>query len=141
DEMERGDAGYVDRAIARGDWVKVPGSTPVNVLERRARPNGRIFKSGFRGGGLDRHPQRIVGWGGEGLVGDPPDAKPSPATGARSKPAEPDRDKAAAKLRQAKALEKANPKGAIGYYREVVRDYPDTPEAKTAAERIEALQK
>jgi hypothetical protein len=42
-------------------------------------------------------------------------------------------------MRMGKALERSNPKAAVENYREVVKEFPDTPEAKAAAERIKAL--
>jgi DNA-directed RNA polymerase subunit RPC12/RpoP len=51
-------------------------------------------------------------------------------------------ERGAAKLLQAKALERTgNVAGALKYYREIVRDYPDTPAAETAKGRIKAIGK
>ncbi|WP_406699510.1 YHS domain-containing protein [Singulisphaera sp. Ch08] len=62
------------------------------------------------------------------------DDKPAP-----SKPT-PKVSKAASQLRLAQNLEKSGKtKAALQYYRELVKDYAGTPEAKTAAERIKAL--
>ena len=50
--------------------------------------------------------------------------------------------KAASVLRLGQNLEKANkPQAALGYYRQVVKDYPGTAAAKTAAGRIKVLSK
>ena len=66
-------------------------------------------------------------------------AEDAPAT--KSKPAA-DPAKAATLLRQAQALDKlGKAPAALGYYRQIVADYPDTPQAKTAAARIKALGK
>lgn len=55
--------------------------------------------------------------------------------------AKPDKlDDAAGRLRIAQALEKTNPRASLDFYRRVVKDFPGTPEAKTAAKRIEAIQ-
>lgn len=49
--------------------------------------------------------------------------------------------KAASLLKLGQNLEKADKTtAALGYYRQVVKDYPGTPAAKTAAERIKALE-
>jgi YHS domain-containing protein len=49
--------------------------------------------------------------------------------------------KAASLLRLGQALEKAGKtSGALDYYRQVVKDYPDSTQAKTAADRIKALK-
>ena len=48
--------------------------------------------------------------------------------------------RAASQLRAAQNLEKAGKSaGALEFYRKIVKDYPGTPQAKTAAARIEAL--
>ena len=47
---------------------------------------------------------------------------------------------AASTLKLAQSLEKMNkPEGALVFYREIVRDEPDTAAARIAAARIEAL--
>ena len=47
---------------------------------------------------------------------------------------------AASRLKMAQSLEKMNkPEGALVFYREIVRDVPDTAAARIAAARIEAL--
>ena len=49
-------------------------------------------------------------------------------------------DRASGLLAIARNLEKAGkPAIALGYYRDVVKKYPDSPAAKTARERIKAL--
>jgi hypothetical protein len=50
--------------------------------------------------------------------------------------------RAAALLRLGRNLEKSGKtKAALSYFRRVVKDYPDTPAAKTAAARIKSLEK
>ena len=50
--------------------------------------------------------------------------------------------RAASILAQGKALEKAgNSSAALSYYKRIVKDFADTPSAKTATERIKALEK
>jgi hypothetical protein len=45
-------------------------------------------------------------------------------------------------LTQAKNLEKAkNLGGAIGFYRKLIEEYPDSPQSREAAKRIEVLAK
>jgi YHS domain-containing protein len=68
---------------------------------------------------------------------DEPTAKDQPAT----KPAlGVTTAKATSLLRFGQALERSgNTAGALGYYRQLVKDYPDTEWAKAAAERIKAL--
>jgi hypothetical protein len=64
-----------------------------------------------------------------------PKAKPK----YQPKPADP-ATRAATTLRSAQNLERAKKvPAALGLYRQVVRDHPGTPEAKSAAERIRAL--
>ena len=91
---------------------------------------------------------------------DEPSAKPDkaksksmdePSSGSRPKTEEADADevpahekkaadRAAGQLAIAKNLEKAGkPAAALGYYRDIVKSYPDSPAAKTAKERIKAL--
>ena len=54
-------------------------------------------------------------------------------------PAEQER-RAASRLKLAESLEKMDkPQGALGFYREIIRDEPDTEAARIAAERIKAL--
>ncbi|HEV3165983.1 MAG TPA: hypothetical protein VGZ22_18280 [Isosphaeraceae bacterium] len=101
----------------------------------------------------------------EGLVDDPPAAKPVTKAAPKSKTeAEKDKpapteepkaapstkpstgadaaSKAASLLRTAQSLEKQGKTSAsLGYYRQIVSKYPDTPQAKTASERIKALGK
>jgi hypothetical protein len=72
--------------------------------------------------------------------------KKSPKTAAAKKPAvaapktaDP-AARAASLLRLGQSLEKSGKSaGALEYYRKVVKDYPGTPQAKTASARIEAL--
>lgn len=77
-----------------------------------------------------------------------PEASPKPVAQTRPDPEPelepaPDLDatKPARLLRMAKALEGRNPQGAIGYYRELIDDHPDSPEADEAKGRLEALEK
>jgi hypothetical protein len=52
-----------------------------------------------------------------------------------------DQDKAASLLRLGQTLEKSGAiKGALSYYRETIEKYPQTPPAKTAAERVKMLE-
>lgn len=65
---------------------------------------------------------------------DDADADESPA------PEKKAADRAAGLLAIAKNLERAGkPAVALGYYRDIVKSYPDSPAAKTARERIKAL--
>jgi hypothetical protein len=62
----------------------------------------------------------------------------SAAKSAASKPA----TRAATLLRLGRNLEKSGKtSAALTYFRQIVKDYPDTPAAKTAAERIKDLEK
>ena len=66
----------------------------------------------------------------------------APAAAPKAKSATDPSAKAASLLRLAQALDKSgNAKGALGYYRQIVADYGDTPQAKTAAARVKALEK
>ncbi|MEO6808353.1 MAG: hypothetical protein ABI353_04500 [Isosphaeraceae bacterium] len=95
------------------------------------------------------------------LIGEPKKAKPAPPkakTETKSAPAEAEANdeadtpetqapakpaevsKAASLLTQAYAFERSRKaSAAVIYYRRIVKEYPDTPEAKTAAERIKTL--
>jgi YHS domain-containing protein len=83
------------------------------------------------------------------LAGPPPGSDARNKTGGRSpkkdgeKPAAPlSAARAASLLRIGQNLEKsAKTDAALGYYRRIVKDYPGTPAAKTAAQRIQALEK
>ncbi len=51
-------------------------------------------------------------------------------------------NRAATLLKRGQDLEKIDKTAAaLGYYRQVVKDFPGTPAAKTAAERIKAIEK
>lgn len=50
-----------------------------------------------------------------------------------------DAGKPARLLRMAKALEGRNPQGAVGYYRELIDDHPEAPEADEARQRHDVL--
>jgi YHS domain-containing protein len=66
----------------------------------------------------------------------PAGAKASNAAAAAKKAA-----RASSLLRLGQSLEKeGNTKGAIGYFRQIVKEFAGTPAAKTAAERIKALE-
>ena len=49
--------------------------------------------------------------------------------------------RAAARMDQAKVLEKINKRGDISHYRGIIKDFPGTVQAKEAQERISALEK
>ncbi len=56
-------------------------------------------------------------------------------------PAKAGSSKAASLLKQAQALEKGgNTKSALGYYKRIVADFPDAPQAKTAKAKVEELE-
>lgn len=66
-------------------------------------------------------------------------AAPTRKVAPKSKEASPDR--AATLLKSAQNLEKAKKApGALKMYRDILKSYPDTPAAKTAAERVKALE-
>ena len=71
-----------------------------------------------------------------------PDAEPDDEPEPEAPEADPAaRRKAASVLRLGQALEKqGKAEGALTFYRRVVDNYPETPEADTARERIEALE-
>lgn len=65
--------------------------------------------------------------------------KPAPKKAPAAKDAQTAR--AASLLKLGQTLEKnGNTKAALGYYKRVAKDFPDSPAAKTAAERIKALE-
>jgi TolA-binding protein len=65
-----------------------------------------------------------------------------PATKGASKAAPDAATRAASLLSQARALEKSGKtEAALSYYRRIKKEFSDTPSAKTAAERIKALEK
>jgi YHS domain-containing protein len=69
-------------------------------------------------------------------------SKPAPKKDAAKKAASKGAARAATLVRLARTLERSGKtEQALANYREVVKDYPDTPSAKTAAERIKALEK
>ena len=78
---------------------------------------------------------------GQGRDGRPPRPSPTPTPPPSPPPRPSDASaKAASLLRLGQNLEKAGKTAAaLDYYRQVVKLYPDTPSAKTAAERIKAL--
>jgi YHS domain-containing protein len=68
------------------------------------------------------------------------DSKPTPKS--ISKTAPDSASRAASLLSQARALEKSGKTdAALSYYRRIKKEFSDTPSAKTAAERIKALEK
>jgi hypothetical protein len=77
------------------------------------------------------------------LIPKPPPAPPKDAKAtAKPKPVPKPIDpavRAESLVRQARSLEASNPKAAVAYYRQVVKDYPTTPAAKTAAQRLKEL--
>jgi hypothetical protein len=77
------------------------------------------------------------------LIPKPPPAPPKDAkAAAKPKPVPKPVDPAVrteSLIRQAKSLEASNPKAAVAYYRQVVKDYPMTPAAKTATQRLKEL--
>jgi hypothetical protein len=100
-----------------------------------AKPAARVGKDdGSFDGLVDEEKPRPKG------TGKPAAAKAKPS----SAPAEAKPDaraaRAASQLRLGENLEKAGKSAAaLGYYRQVVKDYPGSPQAKTAAARIKAL--
>jgi CxxC motif-containing protein (DUF1111 family) len=76
--------------------------------------------------------------------GPPPSSPPArqlatPARADAKAASEPER-RAASRLQMAQTLEKmGKPQGAVVFYREIIRDEPDTDAARTAAQRIKAL--
>jgi hypothetical protein len=76
--------------------------------------------------------------GPSAMAGGPQEAQGQPEPAAEAKASD---SRAATTLRMGKGLEKLNPKAAIGYYEQVVREYPESAEAEAAAKRIEALRK
>ncbi len=72
-----------------------------------------------------------------GCGGSPSSTDPQAATASLAPTPE---IKAAMELGSAKTLEKSRKtKQAVGAYRRIVQEYPDSPQAKIAAERINAL--
>ncbi len=62
-------------------------------------------------------------------------------TAAKPAPSQPS-TRAASLLQIGKNLEKSGKSSvALGYYKRIVKDYPDTPAAKTAKQRIKAIEK
>jgi hypothetical protein len=69
-------------------------------------------------------------------------AKPRLAKPAVPKPEPVKADRASTLLQSARNLEKSGKvDGAVKFYRQVVKDFPDSAEAKTATERLRSLQK
>ncbi|RUL87415.1 tetratricopeptide repeat protein [Tautonia sociabilis] len=113
-----------------------------------SRPSGRpvAIPTGPGDGSFDR-PSADPGPGA-----DPPEPSPSPSPTPRTEPSddpEPSpspsdaglRRRGASLLRIGQALEKqGKPDGALNFYRRVLSEAPDTPEADTARQRIRAIQ-
>jgi YHS domain-containing protein len=73
---------------------------------------------------------------------EPDRAKPGPRKDSAKTPASKPAARAATLVRLGRALERSGKtEQALANYRQVVKDYPDTPSAKTAKERIKALEK
>ena len=82
--------------------------------------------------------------GRRSLLGPPSSSPPArkPTTSPRADAAARAKQErtAAARLKLAQGLEKmGKPEGALVFYREILRDEPDSAAARTAAERIKAL--
>ena len=101
---------------------------------------------------FDENPEKYVRRAEALAAAGPASKKSEPAT-SKPKPAEPDvkadeaksktnaTSKARSALRLAESLEKqGNKSGAISYYKRIVKDHPKTDEAKTARDRIKALE-
>jgi hypothetical protein len=145
----------VDLFAARGDQVgflqwmtdkvgrtEVVGVRPgawVGIVEERKRPQAAANQVVVKIKVLDGSYAGLVGWCSKDalrmtLVGSKPAAKPKDQSKDRDK-------KADTKLKMAQGLEKAKkPKLALDYYREIIKDYPDSPQAKIAADRVKALE-
>jgi hypothetical protein len=143
-----------EEMIAKGQVLFVKNGTPVRILEvhenqflaKHAVLEVRFQDGQAKGrkGFIDRvWVARLIERPAERKAG--PKASQPATTKPELDPAEKAKREGVRKLdtlmRTAKALEKSNIKGAIENYREVVKDFPDTPEAKAAAERIKALTK
>lgn len=113
-----------DRVILWGDYDRSTEPVPKYSGSRKSEESPKASRASrpFKTTGPDIK------------VGDAAESSPGESKEDASK-------RSAAKLLQAKALEARNPKGAIEYYRAIVTDFPDTPAAISAAERIEALGK
>src|SRR5262249_51999908 len=75
-------------------------------------------------------------------AGATPRSQPAVKKGGGKSIAPPRSTRAASLLRIGQNLEKAGKsEAALGYFRRIVKEYPDTPAAKTAAGRIQALEK
>ena len=75
-----------------------------------------------------------------GAADAPAESKPSAKSAA--KPAPDPATRAASLLSQARAFEKSGKTDtALSYYKRITKEFADTPSAKTAGERIKALEK
>jgi YHS domain-containing protein len=113
-----------------GDVVDSPAAAPAKARSQKASPlkakQADDAKSGDQIDSTDVKPAA--------KASSKPKAEPPPA----AKPAA----RAATLLRLARSLEKdGKTTAALGYYRQIVKDYAATPSAKTAAERIKAIDK
>jgi YHS domain-containing protein len=78
----------------------------------------------------------------DGEATEPDRGKPAPKKDSAKTPASKATARAATLVRLGRALERSGKtEQALANYRQVVKDYPNTPSAKTAAERIKALEK
>lgn len=146
------------RLMARGTVIREPNGARVLVVKRGfASLFVRILygeNPGFEGWiqsefvrkpiETHRNPQIPPDHAPTVATPEKPEPPPDPPMSRREEPAEPPRpnlDRANVRLRMALALERVNPSGALGYYREVARDFPGTDQAKEAEARIRALAK
>ncbi|HEX8204174.1 MAG TPA: tetratricopeptide repeat protein, partial [Isosphaeraceae bacterium] len=142
DEFQENPAKYVQKALSR---ARAGGPAPAS------RPTGAADDGSFDG--LFAEPKAPA---------RPPTTRPAPPVRAQTpteptttaaprdrpttqgepapKPAPAAAAKAASLLRFGRALEQAgNTAGALGYYRQVVKDYPNSEPARSATARIKAL--
>jgi hypothetical protein len=152
----RGDLEEVDILIARGKVIRERVGTRVKVIGSSFTARKVRIRDGAHPG--------AEAWVETEFVRRPPPPKPTPASlpptplgpaphviaGAEANQIEQREEaarrrelaeRAAAKLLQAKVLERSgNVAGALRYYREILRDAPDTPAAATAQVRARALE-
>ena len=132
DEFNENPEKYVARAEAK---ASAGGDNPATVAKPAAPSRGASEFEGL----VDEPKAKAMPKGSRPKADAPADDKPSPKSAPRKDSPE---AKAASDLRLAQAFERASkPKQALDTYKGIVKKYPETDAAKTAADRIKALEK
>jgi YHS domain-containing protein len=141
DEFNDNPAKYVKKALLR---AQAGGGSAAPAAKPAARPSGKEDTS-FDGLVDEPKPKANTKEmarpkARSGAADAPAESKPSAKSAA--KPAPDPATRAASLLSQARAFEKSGKTDtALSYYKRITKEFADTPSAKTAGERIKALEK